>query len=182
MSSVERIKTEYMLFEADNMPDREIATRVVLDVFSDDMDETMKSSKTAVSENFRDEQITKVKNFFLDLFGYEEENLEQFDRDTGVVLRISCLGERYKDYFDRMKKATDSDNFSEMYKLAFFTYQSFTSNLHYLESLRDSIKFAVDGVTYYGNGEDSQGEFAEFFEEIFPMVVGSKKVYRKEEK
>lgn len=182
MSSVEKLKTEYMLFEADNMPDREIATKVVLDVFSDDMDETISSSKTAVADNFKDEQVTKVKNFFLDLFGYEEENLEQFDRDTGVVLRISCLAERYKDYFERMKSATDNDNFSEMYKLAFFTYQSFTSNYHYLESLRDSIRFAATGVTYFGSGEDSQGEFAEFFEETFPVVVGSKKVYRKEEK
>lgn len=181
MSSIEKIKDCYMLFEADGSPEKEIATRVVLDVFTDDMDETISSSKTAMSDNFKDEQVTKVKNFFLDLFGYEEENLEQFDRDTEVVLRISCLAERYKDYFERMKSATDSDNFSEMYKLAFFTYQSFTSNYHYLESLRDGIRFAVDGVTYYGNGEDSQGDFSEFFEEIFPKVKGNNKVYRKVE-
>lgn len=179
MSSVEKIKTEYMLFETDGVAEKEIATRVVLDVFTDDMDETISSSNRAMADNFKDEQVTKVKNFFLDLFGYEEENLEQFDRDTGVVLRISCLAERYKDYFERMKSATDSDNFSEMYKLAFFTYQSFTSNYHYLESLRDGIRFATDGITYFGSGEDSQGEFAEFFEETFSKVIGSKKVYKK---
>ena len=179
MSSVEKIKTEYMLFEADNMPDREIGTKVVLEVFSGDMDETISSSKTAITDNFKEEQLTKIKNFFLDLFGYEGENLEQFDRDTGIVLRICCLGERYKDYFERMKVATDSDNFGEMYKLAFFTYENFTSNYRYLESLRDGIRFAANGVTYFGTGEDSQGEFAEFFEETLPIVIGSKKVYKK---
>lgn len=179
MSFVAKIKDEYMLFEADGFPEKEIATKVVLDVFTGDMEETISSSKKAMAENFKDEHVTKVKNFFLDLFGYEEENLEQFGRDTGVVLRISCLAERYKGYFDKMQEATDSDNFAEMYKLAMFTYQNFTSNYHYLESLRDSIRFAVDGVTYYGKGEDSQGDFAEFFEETFPVIVGSKKVYKK---
>ena len=179
MSSIERIKDCYMLFEADGSPEKEIATKVVLDVFIDDMDETIRSSKTAVHSNFIDEYLTRAKNFFLDIVGYEEEPFEHYDRDTGVVLRISCLAERYKDYFDRMSSATNSDNFLEMYKLAFFTYQSFTSNYHYLESLRDSIRFAVDGVTYYGNGEDSQGDFSEFFEEIFPKVKGNNKVYRK---
>lgn len=181
MNLVEKIKDEYMLFEADGSPEKEIATKVVLDVFIGDMEETIRSSKIAVKDNFKDEQVTKIKNFFLDLAGYEEENVEQFDRDTGVILRISCLGERYKGYFDRMMESVNNDNFVEMYKLAFFTYQSFTSNYHYLESLRDSIRFAVDGVTYYGSGEDTQGEFSEFFEEVFPVVLGKEKVYKKVE-
>ena len=103
------------------------------------------------------------------------------DEDSKVVMRISCLAERYKGYFDRMMESVNSDNFADIYKLAFFTYNSFTSNYHYLESLRDGIRFAVDGVTYYGSGEDSQGEFSEFFEEVFPIVVGKEKVYKKVE-
>lgn len=181
MSSVEKIKDEYMLFEADGFPEKEISSKVVLDVFIGDMEETIRSSRVAVRDNFTDEQITKVKNFFLDLAGYDQENVEQFDEDSKVVMRISCLAERYKGYFDRMMESVNSDNFADIYKLAFFTYNCFTSNYHYLESLRDGIRFAVDGVTYYGSGEDSQGEFSEFFEEVFPIVVGKEKVYKKVE-
>lgn len=181
MSSVEKIRDSYMLFEAEGSPEKEIATKVALDVFIGDMDETIRSSKTAVHSNFIDEYLTRAKNFFLDIAGYEEEPFEHYDRDTGIILRISCLAERYKEYFDRMSAATNSDNFLEMYKLAFFTYENFTSNYHYLESLRDVIKFAVEGVTYYGTGEDSQGEFSEFFEDVFPKAKGSNKVYKKVE-
>lgn len=179
MSPLERIKDEYMLYELEAIPSSCDETEKVVSVFIDDMDETMKSSVTAVRENYRDEQLAKVKNFFLDMVGYEGEDVEQFGRDTGVVLRISCLAERYKGYFDRMNQEVTDDNYVDMCKLAMFTYGSFTSNYHYLEELRSSIRFAADGIFYCGKGDDTQGDFSDFFEEVFPKTVGSKKVYKK---
>lgn len=179
MTTEEIISDEFMLFELEAVPSSCDETVKVVDVFLDDMDETSKSSMVAVRENYRDETIAKVKNFFLDLIGYEGENIEQFDRDSGVVLRIGALAERYREYFDKMKACANDGNYIDVCKLAMFTYRNFTSNYHYLESLRDSIKFATEGVTYYGSGEDTQGEFSDFFEEVFPVVKGSNKVYKK---
>lgn len=181
MTALDIIKTEYMLYELEAIPSSRDETIKVVDLFIGDMDDTISSSKTAMHENFRDEQITKVKNFFLDLFGYEGEDVEQFGHDTGIVFRHSCLADRYKDYFNRMKGILSDDNYVDICKLAMFTYQSYTSNYRYLESLRDSIKFATDGVTYYGAGEDTQAEFSEFFDGVFEGMTKKNKVYRKKE-
>ena len=179
MTNIDIIKTKYALYETDSIPDDKKETAKVLEYFMDDMDQTMKSSSKAVNENFRDEQISKVKNFFYDLFGYEQEDLEFFSEDTGVILRQSCLAERYKGYFSKMATVVSEENFKEIYKLSMFTYDNYTENYRYLESLRDSIAFATQGVRYFGTEENTQGEFSEFFESVFEGLIEKGKTYKK---
>lgn len=179
MTDIDIIKTKYALYEPDTMPDDKFDTSKVLEFFMDDMNCTMKSSTKAVHENFRDEQISKVKNFFYDLFGYEQEDLEFFSEDTGIILRQSCLAERYKGYFSRMASIVSGDNFKEIYKLSMFTYDNYTENYRYLESLRDGIAFATQGVRYFGTEENTQGEFSEFFEGVFEGLIEKAKTYKK---
>ncbi len=179
MTDIDIIKTKYALYETDAIPDDKHDTSKVLEFFMDDMDYTMKSSSKAVRENFRDEQISKVKNFFYDLLGYEQEDLEFFSEDTGIILRQSCLAERYKEYFSRMATVVSGDNFKEIYKLSMFTYENYTENYRYLESLRDSVAFATQGVRYFGTEENTQGEFCEFFERVFEGLIEKGKTYKK---
>lgn len=179
MTLVDEIKTKYMLYEVEVVPGSRDETVKALDVFIDDMNETIDSSRKAIQENFRDEQLTKIKNFFLDLFGYEEEDVEHFGRDTGIVLRHSCLAERYLNYFSKLQSIASDDNCGDVCKLAMFTYDSYFDNYQYLQSLRSGIRLATEGITFYGNGEDSQQAFGEFFEKTFENMLSKGKQYKK---
>lgn len=180
MISCEKLDTEYMLYEPDCLPSSLLETKKVAQLFIDDMDESIISAAAAIKENIKDAQIARIKNTFLEMIGYQGEDIEQYFVDSEIVIRCSKLATRYKDYFLKMQNICNEENYAEMCKLAFFTYKNFADNYQYLESLRDSIKFAEDGITYYGVGEDSQAVFKTFFENII-NGMSEEKVYRKEE-
>lgn len=179
MTTLDIIRTKYMLYEAPADVKSKDEAIALINVYVDDMDETVRTSDTAINENIRDEQLTRIKNFFYGLFGYEEEDVEQFSLDSGIVLRHSCLADRYKKYFVKLREIVSDDNYQEVGKLAMYTNDSYYDNYYYLENLRAGIKFATQGITYYGNGEDTQGEFNDFIDGEFDRLMMRGKVYSK---
>lgn len=179
MTTLDMIKTKYMLYEASAESKSRNETIAVINLFVDDMDEAIVTSDSAVKENFRDEHLTRIKNFFYNMFGYEEEDVEQFGLDSGIVLRHSCLAERYKNYFVKMREIVNDDNYQDVCKLAMFTCDSYYENYNYLENIRAGIKFATQGITFYGSGEDTQGEFNDFIDKELERLSLRGKVYSK---
>lgn len=179
MNTLDIIRTKYMLYEAPGEANSCEDAISIINVFVDDMDETIRTSEVAVNENFRDEQLTRIKNFFYNLFGYEEEDVEHYGLDTGIVLRHSCLADRYKRYFVKMRELVTDDNYQEVSRLAMYTNESYYDNYYFLESLRAGIKFATQGISYCGTGEDTQGEFNEFIDKEFDRLSSRGKVFSK---
>lgn len=179
MVDLEYIKTKYMLYESPAESKSRTETIAVIDLFVDDMDEAIKTSGSAVKENFRDEQIARIKNIFYDFFGYEEEDVEHYSLDSGVVLRHGCLAERYRNYYVKMREIVNDDNYQDICRLAMFTCDSYYENYNYLENIRAGIKFATQGITFYGGGEDTQGEFNDFIDKELERLSLRGKVYSK---
>ena len=178
MAKVENIKAQYMVYDAESVPSCVYEVARALELFVGDMDETIRSSRKASRDNCRYIQISKLTNFFYDLFGYEVEDSEVYSTDTDLIIRQRFLADRYREHFLEMLDALSMDNFYDIYKLSMFTYDSYADNYRYLESLRDGVAFAGQGIGYYAPGEDTQVAFSEFFDEEIQGLKGKEKVYK----
>lgn len=179
MDTLEKIKTEYMTYENDCIPKNVKETRLVTNTFVSCMSNTINNIIRAADRNCRDEQITIIKNYFYDFFGYEVDNVDCFQDDNVLLLRHNSLAEKYRKFFLEIKEKTNEYNFIDMCSLAMFTYDSYQSNFNYIEALRDRVVYRIRGITYYAPGEDSVLEFETFFTETIKSITSKKREYKK---
>lgn len=168
---VEKIKTEYMLFEPVDMPESLDEVREYISKYIDEMNDTCLSAEKSIRDNYFDEKITHFKNMFFRMFGYEEDDEEWFNDDSEILLRHGRLADIFNCFFINMRNVLTEDNFVQVYGFAQFTYNYYVENYNYLESLRDRVMYrAMKGINYYGVGEDTQVDFCEFFSEEFENI------------
>lgn len=171
MDTLEKIKTEYMLYEPKNMPDNLEGAKDFITVYIDDMEESIIGVKESIRENSIDEVVARIKNVFYVAFGFVEEDTEWYGEDTEVLLKHRELAEKFGGFFSSMKDALTEDNFINICSLAQFTNENYLANYNYLESLRDAVEYSARGITFFGVGEDTQEEFEEFFTEEFLNIT-----------
>ena len=180
MDKYERIKTEYMLFEADTLPEDFDDAKECLNVYIEDMDDSLKGIRRSVRENTFEICINGIRNFVNLILDYVPEEKEWYIADNEVLERHRVVAVRYREMFSLIKDSMTDSNYQELTKLAEFTHNSYMSNYHYLESVRDSIEYSARGITYYGGGDDTLSEYSMFFNETMARIVGEKnKVFEK---
>lgn len=165
MSKLEKIETEYMLFEEEKCLSSE-SVYALLEYYHYEMNYTVKMSLKAIRQNNLDYKIEKIKNVIGQFLGYEIFS-DWLLEDNECLRRQIGLAESFDKYFIRLCEQLDDDNFLDISKLSQFTLDKYLSNYNYLESLRDGINMASSGIIYCGKGESDEEEFSVFFEEEF---------------
>lgn len=180
LNKIEKIKTEYMLFEQVNHPEDFLDAKECVDVYIEDMDDSLVGIRKSMWGNNFEIYFNGIRNFINILLDYELEDREWYISDNSVLEKHRELAINYKYMFGLIKECMDDDNYQELFRLAEFTHDSYMSNYHYLESQRDSIEYSVRGISYYGGGCDTSLEYTMFFEEELGRIKENKnKVFEK---
>lgn len=177
MELLEKIKTEYMLKELEMTPISRDTVLAAIDVYVNDLNKAERSLQGAISENESDKFFAPITNFFKSCFGFDCIDPIYYDGDTSILNMHGELVRDFRSLFYRMQVSVTEDNFVEMFKLVEFTSDKYLSNYNFLESARDTLRLAFDGINYSSDEfADDKDAFLQFFEEEFRSVTASKSV------
>ena len=169
MEQLEKIKTQYMLME--EIPVKDISDVFgILGVYLNDVNESKRTASSSILRNNFDYKVGSIKRTVNEFLGYEED-FDYLIEDTEVLKQHILLAGSYEEKFLKLREKLNDDNFLVMSRLIQFTHDNYINNFNYLESVRDSIGFAAQGIEYYGVYEDDSEAFSVFFLEEFTNIL-----------
>lgn len=172
MDKLEKIKTEYALYEEEK--DISVSSEAVYALLEHCHYEMMCSLKTAtkaIKKNSFDYKLEKAKSVVGQIFGYDI-SYEWILEDSEYLERQVILAQGFDNYFVRLCAQLDDENYLEVSRLTQFTLDKYLANYSYLESLRNGVYLSfTSGITYYGKGDSDEEEYATFFEEEFINTI-----------
>lgn len=172
MDKLEKIKTEYALYEEDNsINTSSCAVYALLEHCHYEMMCSLKSSTKAIKKNNFDYRLEKTKSIVGQIFGYDI-SYDWILEDTECLEKQISLAKGFDNYFVRLCEQLDDENYLGVSRLAQFTLDKYLDNYSYLESLRNGVYLSLtSGITYYGKGDSDEEEYATFFEEEFSNII-----------
>lgn len=162
MKTIEQIEEEYKDFQIKTGTVTSVEEFLTyIEVGVDDIDENLDDYKKELRENKIWALEAKVRNFFF--FVFQEEDTDFYDEDNQIVnscLRFTLL---FKDFYDRIQKIVNEQNYLELTKLVDFACQYYLSQMAYFDYLRDQLEMHTLGF-YFSNSsqEDNEEPFTAF--------------------
>lgn len=182
MDKLEKIKTEYMLFERDFRPASLEEAQSLIGSYIDDMKDSRIGLRKCALENTINKARDSFMNIIARIAGYDPLATACYDEDTEILHKHRVLIDKYDSFFKQMFGSLSDDNYDAITRLAQFTRDNYLENYNYLESLRDGIEiYYNNGIEMICPGSESQDEFGEFYREEYANIMNSGKQYIKKD-
>lgn len=171
MDKLEKVKTEYALFEEEKSINASSeSVYALLEHCHYEMVYSVKTATKAIKQNSFDYKLEKAKSVVGQIFGYDI-SCDWILEDSEYLAKQISLAKGFDNYFVRLCEQLDDENYLEVSRLTQFTLDKYLDNYSYLESLRNAVNLSSSGITYYGKGDSDYEEFATFFEEEFNKEI-----------
>ena len=169
MDKLEKIKTEYALFEEEGC----ICSQCVFTLLEQCHFKMMRSANEinkSIKQNNLDCKLQKAKSIVGQIFGFDI-SYDCILKDTECLDKQLSLAKGFDNYFVMLFGQLNDENYLEVSKLTQFTLDKYLNNYSNLESLRNVVKSSSSGTTYYDTDDSDVSEFDTFFEEEFSNIL-----------
>lgn len=170
MSNIEKIRTEYMLYESDFIPTTKENAIEYLATTEYFLYKTIKDIDRAKREDKIDQYVNKVISFL---------GLSTEEYDNALAMDIKVLEQEqasisvYELLNKKLLETITDDNYLEICRLGNFLSMKLFSLDNYYDDVFKSIELYYGGIHYQVNGEDETTIFREFFLEEHTKILKS---------
>lgn len=156
-NDLEIMQIEYELMEDEMEIDSLGETKVALEIFRDDMLDTMEGCK----RSFRKEKLRQVRNKLASLKGNDSEKSN--DAELEAIRQEGRLAKRYYGFFEILGNIVTENNQKDVLKLARFTKQNFLGKVAKINRVYEASENAGSTLEEQAENGTYQDCFGEFF-------------------
>ena len=175
MEKIDKIRTEYMLFEVDCVPE---CKDDVVDYFEEVADGLAYTYKSIINAK-RYDRFNLFVNSFLSFWGLPTEDSDRyFWIDIDILKKYGDAVGTYEFLYQRLLASITDDNWLDIYRLGSFMENKSIATDNYYKRVFESMAVSYQGIMCIAGGEDETSVFRELFEEELKVILskGNEKV------
>ena len=180
MKTLEEIQKEYQNY---NRKTLKITTPEDLAIYAEIIRDDMLDDITIVQrDTARNNRNLAISRIVSKVFPVYEERVEYYERDNRLLHEELILGLEWRHYLELLQQEVTEEQLKEFARLLDFSIDHYHGNASYLESQRDDLELAFNGImSFNAKYQDTREAFKQFFEQKLSELTTKKDIQKKKE-